>query len=50
MQKQMTSLKYIKKYSSTASDNLIRKIIQGENLEVLDLLYADYHNKVKCIL
>jgi adenine specific DNA methylase Mod len=42
-------LKQIKKHSSLPSDGLTRKIIQGENLHVLDLLTADYKGKVKCI-
>lgn len=42
-------LKFVKKYSSPLSDNKTRKIIQGENLDVLDLLGKDYSEKVKCI-
>jgi adenine-specific DNA-methyltransferase len=45
----MMELKFIKKYSSPSSDNLTRKIIQGENLDVLDLLAQNYSGKVKCI-
>lgn len=45
----MMHLKYIKKYSSPSKDKLIRKIIQGENLDVLDLLVQNYGGKVKCI-
>ncbi len=42
-------LNKIKKYSSPIIDSKTRKIIQGENLDVLDLLLADYKRKVKCI-
>ena len=44
-----SKLKLIKKYSSLSKSNLTRKIIQGENLEVLNLLLHDYVGKVKCI-
>lgn len=30
-------------------DNKIRKVIQGENIDVLDCLLLDYQKKVKCI-
>jgi adenine-specific DNA-methyltransferase len=42
-------LKLIKKHSSLPSDGLTRKIIQGENLNVLDFLMPNYKGKVKCI-
>lgn len=42
-------LKLIKKYSALPKDNLTRKIIQGENYHVLDILIKEYKNKVKCI-
>ena len=42
-------LKFTKKNSSPSSDKLTRKIIQGENLDVLDYLYKEYCDKVKCI-
>ena len=42
-------LKLIKKLSSLSSDKHTRKIIQGENLDVLDLLEPNYKGKVKCI-
>ena len=44
-----SKLKLIKKYSSLNKSSLTRKIIQGENLEVLNLLLTDYAGKVKCI-
>lgn len=42
-------LKLIKEHSSLSNDGLTRKIIQGENLEVLELLMPDYKGNVKCI-
>jgi adenine-specific DNA-methyltransferase len=45
----MKDLKLIKTLSSTSNKDSTRKIIQGENLEVLDLLTKDYTEKVKCI-
>jgi len=45
----MMELKFTKKNSSPSSDKLTRKIIQGENLDVLDYLYKEYCDKVKCI-
>lgn len=42
-------LKKIKKYSSPETDDKTRKIVYGENIDVLDLLLDDYKNKVKCI-
>lgn len=45
----MMELKFIKKLSSLSSDKDTRKIIQGENLDILDLLAKDYSEKVKCI-
>ena len=42
-------LSLIKKYSSLPKDEFTRKIIQGENLDVLDLLFQVYNGKVKCI-
>lgn len=43
------NLKKIKKHSSPTSNAKIRKVFQGDNLDVLNLLLADYKNKVKCI-
>ena len=45
----MKDLKLIKALSSQTPQNETRKIIQGENLDVLDLLAKDHTNKVKCI-
>lgn len=45
----MKDLKFIKALSSPSSVESIRKIIQGENLDVLELLSKDYKEKVKCI-
>jgi adenine-specific DNA-methyltransferase len=45
----MKDLKFIKVLSSPSSPEFTRKIIQGENLDVLDLLAKDYTEKVKCI-
>lgn len=45
----MKDLKLIKTLSSPTSQEVTRKIIQGENLDVLDLLAKDYTDKVKCI-
>lgn len=45
----MKDLKLIKTLSSPTSQESTRKIIQGENLDVLDLLTKDYIDKVKCI-
>ncbi len=42
-------LQKIDKYSSISKDGLTRKVFQGENLEVLDLLLPNYEKKVKCI-
>lgn len=42
-------LKLIKKYSSLGSDDQIRRIIQGENLDVLELLHSEFKALVKCI-
>lgn len=43
-------LKFIKSLSSSCNkEKETRKIIQGENLDVLDLLAKDYTEKVKCI-
>lgn len=43
------SLKKINKYSVPMLDGVVRKIIHGENLEVLRVLAKDYSQKVKCI-
>jgi adenine-specific DNA-methyltransferase len=45
----MKELKLIKALSSQTPQKETRKIIQGENLDVLDLLAKDYTDKVKCI-
>lgn len=45
----MKELKLIKALSSQTPQKGTRKIIQGENLDVLDLLAKDYTDKVKCI-
>ena len=45
----MKDLKFIKTLSSPSTVEDTRKIIQGENLDVLDLLAKDYTAKVKCI-
>ena len=45
----MKSLKLIKTLSSPSNEESTRMIIQGENLDVLDLLAKDYTEKVKCI-
>jgi adenine-specific DNA-methyltransferase len=45
----MKNLKLIKNLSSTLSQEATRKIIQGENLDILDLLAKDYAEKIKCI-
>ena len=45
----MKELKLIKALSSPTNQKETRKIIQGENLDVLDLLAKDYTEKVKCI-
>lgn len=45
----MKDLKLIEALSSPSSEEATRKIIQGENLDVLDLLAKDYTEKVKCI-
>jgi adenine-specific DNA-methyltransferase len=45
----MKDLKLIKNLSSTSGQEATRKIIQGENLDVLDLLAKDYTEKIKCI-
>ena len=45
----MKDLKFIKKLSSPTNQKATRKIIQGENLDVLELLNKDYVEKVKCI-
>ncbi|SHE76386.1 adenine-specific DNA-methyltransferase [Microbulbifer donghaiensis] len=42
-------LKKIKKYSSPKTDGKTRKIILGDNLDVLSALRADYKSKVKCV-
>ena len=42
-------LKLIEKHSSSPTDGYTRKIIQGENLEVLDLLMSEYKERVRCI-
>ena len=42
-------LKPIKEHSSLSYDGLTRKIIQGENLDVLELLMPNYKGNVKCI-
>lgn len=42
-------LKVIKRLSSHLKDSHTRKIIHGENLDVLDLLLRDYSEQVKCI-
>lgn len=39
----------IDKYSCESFDGATRKIIQGDNLEVLDSLMSQYQGKVKCI-
>ena len=43
------SLKKINKYSIPIEDGATRKIIHGENLEVLRVLNKDYSQKIKCI-
>ena len=43
------SLKKITKHTIPIKDGMIRKIIHGENLEVLKILDKDYSQKVKCI-
>jgi len=43
------NLKKINKYSVAIQDEAIRKIIHGENLEVLEALDKDYSQKIKCI-
>jgi adenine-specific DNA-methyltransferase len=45
----MKELKLIKALSSQTPQKETRKIIHGENLDVLDLLAKDYTDKVKCI-
>jgi len=45
----MKELKLIKSLSSLTQQKGTRKIILGENLDVLDLLAKDYTDKVKCI-
>lgn len=45
----MKELKLIKALSSPTNQKETRKIIQGENLDVLCLLAKDYRNKVKCV-
>ncbi len=45
----MKYLKHIKTHSSSNNKEATRKIIQGENLDVLELLAKDYTEKVKCI-
>lgn len=45
----MKELKLNKSLSSVTQQKGTRKIIQGENLDVLDLLAKDYTDKVKCI-
>lgn len=45
----MKDLKLIKALSFPTNQKETRKIIQGENLDVLDLLAKDYTDKVKCI-
>jgi adenine-specific DNA-methyltransferase len=44
-----TKLTKVKEYSSKNMDNKTRKIIHGENSEVLDCLILDYKEKVNCI-
>jgi adenine-specific DNA-methyltransferase len=43
------TLKKISKYSSKSMDHKVRKIIHGDNSEVLDCLLLDYKEKVACI-
>ena len=45
----MKYLKHIKTLSTSIHKGVTRKIIQGENLDVLELLAKDYTEKVKCI-
>lgn len=45
----MKELKLIKALSSQTPQKETRKIIQGENLDVLELIAKDYTDKVKCI-
>lgn len=45
----MKKLKLIRSLSFQSNVKHTRKIIQGENLEVLDFLAEDYTEKVKCI-
>ncbi|MDV3597883.1 site-specific DNA-methyltransferase [Elizabethkingia anophelis] len=45
----MKEFKLIKSLSSNSSIKHTRKIIQGENLEALELLTKDYTEKIKCI-
>jgi adenine-specific DNA-methyltransferase len=44
-----STLETLNEYSSLSTDGKTRKIIQGENLEVLELLIPQYQHKVKCI-
>lgn len=45
----MKELKLIKSLSTPTNQAETRKIIQGENLDILELLAKDYRDKVKCI-
>jgi adenine-specific DNA-methyltransferase len=49
METKLTKLTKVKKYSCESMDNKTRKIILGENFEVLDCLLLDYKEKVNCI-
>src|SRR5690554_5201064 len=46
---ELAMLRKIKKYSSQNTDGKTRKIIHGENLEVLDAIKKEYEGKVKCV-
>lgn len=45
----MKDLQLVKTLSSSTGQEATRKIIQGENLDVLDLLIKEYIDKIKCI-
>jgi adenine-specific DNA-methyltransferase len=45
----MKDLQLVKTLSSSTGQEATRKIIQGENLYVLDLLIKEYIDKIKCI-
>lgn len=43
------TLKKVNKYSSKSIDDKVRKIIHGDNNDVLDCLLLDYKEKINCI-